>query len=69
MDIIVKMGYSFDYHTSGGDVGGFANINKPEGLRITIDEIGGSNHVSVKIDGIYIQVWCRSYEVKSIRGE
>lgn len=63
------MGYSFDYRTSSGDVGGFANINKPEGLRITIDEIGGSNHVSLKLDGIYIQVWCKSYDVKSIRGE
>lgn len=69
MDIIVKEGYSFNYSTSSGDVGGFANINKPEGLRITIDEIGGSYHVSIKLDGIYIQIWCKSYQVQSIRGE
>ena len=69
MDIIVKMGYSFDYHTTGGDVGGFANINNPDGLRVSVEELGGSNHVSVKINGIYIQIWCKSYEVKSIKGE
>ena len=66
MDIIVKEGYLFNYSTPSGDDGGFANINKPEGLRITIDEIGGSYHVSVKLDGVYIQIWCKSYQVRSI---
>lgn len=69
MEIIITKGYSFNYRTSGGDVGGFANINNPDGLIVSIKEIGGSNQVCVKINGIYIQIWCKSYEVKSIRGE
>lgn len=69
MNIIVKEGYTFDYRTSGGDVGGFANISNPDGLKVSIEKIGGSYHVSVKINGIYIQIWCKSYEVKIIRGE
>lgn len=69
MDIIVKEGYIFNYRTSGGDVGGFANISNPYGLRLSIDEIGGSYHVSARINDIYIQIWCKSYEIKSIKGE
>lgn len=67
MEIIIKDGYSFDYRTSGGDVGGVANISKPEGLKIDVDQIGGTYHVSFKLDGMYIQIWCKSYEVKKIR--
>ena len=66
MDIIVKMGYTFDYQTTGGDVGGFANINRPDELRVSVEEIGGSYHCTCKIDGIYIQIWCTSYEIRRI---
>ena len=78
MDIIVNEGYTFNYFTSGGDVGGFANINKPDGLKINIEEIGGAYHCSFKLNGIYhcsfklngiyIQIWCKSYEIRRING-
>lgn len=67
MKIIIKEGYSFDYRTSGGDVGSIANINKPEGLKIDVDKIVDTYHVSFKLDDIYIQIWCKFYEVKKIR--
>lgn len=64
MKIIIKDGYSFNYRTSGGDVGSIANIDKPDSLKIDVDQIGGTYHVSFKLDGMYIQIWCKSYEVK-----
>lgn len=68
MNIIVKEEYTFDYVTSSGDVGGFANINKPEGLMINVEEIGGAYHCSFKLDGIYIQIWCKDYNIRRING-
>ena len=70
MEIIIKEGYSFNYRTSGG-VGSFANIDKPEGLKINIDQINDQindqYYVSFTIDNIFIQIWCKSYEIKKIR--
>ena len=67
MEIIIKEGYSFNYRTSGGGVGSVANIDKPEGLKINIDQINDQYYASFNIDNIFIQIWCKSYEVKKIR--
>lgn len=66
MNIIVKQGYTFDYITLGGNVGGFANINKPDGLIINIEEIGNAYYCSFELDGIYIQIWCKEYKIRRI---
>ena len=66
MDVIVKVGYVFDYQTTGGDVGGFANINRLDGLRVSIEKIGGSYQCTCKLDGIYVQIWCKHYEIRTI---
>lgn len=66
MEIIIKDGYIFNYRTSGGDVGSISNINKPEGLKIDIDKIGNTYHVSFKLDGMYIQIWCIKYTIRKI---
>lgn len=65
MEIIIKEGYSFNYHTSGG-VGSVANIDKPEGLKINVDQIKDQYYASFKLNGIFIQIWCVQYKIKKI---
>lgn len=69
MKVVVKQGYTFNYHTSGVDVGGITNVSNPEGLIIDVDKVGEKYYVSIMINGIFIQIWCKSYGVERIGNE
>lgn len=69
MKVVVKQGYAFNYHTGGCDVGSIANISKPDGLVLDVEKISDRYHVCVDNDGVFIQIWCVSYNIERISNE
>ena len=65
-EIRVKNGFSFNYQTSS-NTGSIANIDPDnDDLIIEVDKIGESYYCNFHLKGIFIQIWCKSYEVRSI---